>query len=129
MLMKMRPSSSMSTSTRSPGSYGGSPDMNSSIRSSRSSPRPTPNTRPASSRVVPGCCTRYGTITNSQPRRSEVRAAPLRVSPGTDRLESGEHLVAEFGGAHHRRVGTELQHPSGELGHVAERQGDLRPPV
>ena len=65
----------MSTSIRSPGPYGGSPETNSRLRSSSSSGSVSPNSSVASVTAVPGCWTRYGT-TDEQPPQSLGRLRP-----------------------------------------------------
>src|SRR6185503_992382 len=120
MPIQMRPSW-MSTSIRSPGPYGGSPETNSRSRSARSSGSDIPNRSAASATLVPWFRTRYGTTVSSRRRRSDafsgaLRAAPERqpLSGANDRLQPAQDLRSELGGLHDLCIGSERQDPRGQ---------------
>src|SRR5512134_2937114 len=104
----------MSTSIRSPGPYGGSPDTNSSRMSSATS--------------VPGCWTRYGTTTRRRRSRSEAFGGLRRSAGGNRLLQAADDLAPQVLGLHDHRVGPERQDPGREPLPRAVRHGDLHPP-
>src|SRR4029453_9006204 len=117
MPIQMRPSW-MSTSMRSPGPYGGSPEPNSRSRSASSSGSDIPNRSAASATLVPWFRTRYGTTVSSRRRRSAAFSGALGAAPGrppssggNDRLQPAQDLRSELGGFHGLRVGSERQDP------------------
>src|SRR2546423_8107190 len=126
-----RPSSSTSTSIRSPGPYGGSPERKSRLKSDRRSFLDTPNSWVSSSTLVPGCFTRYGTTSSRRCRRADdLDSTPPPLSFGVKRrLQPSDDLVAELWRSDRRGVGAEREHPGGEALRRPPRDGDLHPPV
>src|SRR4030095_16243289 len=117
MPIQMRPSW-MSTSMRSPGPYGGSPETNSRSRSASSSGSDIPNRSAASATLVPWFRTRYGTTVSSRRSRSDALSGALRVAPERRPLSRGKDLLqpfddrrSKFGGLGDLGVGPERQDP------------------
>src|SRR2546421_9702134 len=123
-----RPSSSTSTSIRSPGPYGGSPDRNRRLRSERRSLRDTPNNRVSSSTLVPWCLTRYGTTSSSRWSRAED-FDPESSPGGKGRLQPAADLRSELFRSEGLGVRAERQHPRGQALGGSTRHRDLDPPV
>src|SRR5262245_56987301 len=139
MPIQIRPSW-MSTSIRSPGPYGGSPDTNKRSRSASRSASDIPNSSAASATRVPWLRTRYGTTVNKRRRRSEARSGAFLLVPrpervlaafsGTkDRLDSPEDLGPGLLRLQDLGVGSERQHPRDELLPMGPRHPDLDPSV
>src|SRR4029453_16662979 len=135
MPIQMRPSW-MSTSMRSPGPYGGSPETNSRSRSASSSGSDIPNRSAASATLVPWFRTRYGTTVSSRRRRSDAFSGALRAAPerapssgGNDRLQPAQGLRSELGGFDGLRVGSERQDPRDQPFPRRPGHPHLDPPV
>src|SRR6266508_5224495 len=135
MPIQMRPSW-MSTSIRSPGPYGGSPETNSRSRSANSSGSDIPNRSAAPATRVPWFRTRYGTTVRRRRRRSDAFSGALRVPPerpppsgDNDRLQPVQDLRSELGGLHGLRVGSERQDPGDQALPRRPGHAHLDPPV
>src|SRR6266511_1814204 len=131
MPIHTRPSSTW-TSMRSPGPYGGRPETNSRLRSSRSSRSPTPKSRESSPTWAPGWRTTYGTTTNSRRSRSDALdgwRAVVGLAMRCQRLQPGDHVVSDRLRRIHAGVRAEGQDPRGERVTLAGGHVHLDPAV
>src|SRR5215212_6578353 len=108
--------------------------MNRTRRSSMSASSSTSKRRAASATGVPGCSTRYGTMTSNLPRRSEARAVRGRLgdpasSTGKEGLQPTHDLLAQRRRLDDAGVGAEAQDPRCQR--VVRAGGDAHgdPPV